>query len=40
MEREEMGVGGDQQAKKELAEGMREMTTLRKTRRTRSETQV
>lgn len=39
-EREEKGVGGDQQAKKELAEGRSEMATLRKTRRTRSETQV
>lgn len=40
MEREEKGVGGDQQAKKEMAEGIREMMTCRKTRRTRSETQV
>lgn len=40
MEREEKGVGGDQQAKKEMAEGIREMMTSRKTRRTRSETQV
>lgn len=40
--REEKGVAGEQQAKEveEMAERIREMMTLRKARRTRSETQV